>query len=83
MESRSRLQRDSIASTISSSGSTVDGSTDNAVKIKLEKLRRELDIIQSRVMEEREKYEQLFFLLLKFVAVLKLLLPFFKGTRPL
>lgn len=63
MESRSRLQRDSIASTISSSGSTVDGSTDNAVKIKLEKLRRELDIIQSRVMEEREKYEQLFFLL--------------------
>ena len=29
--------------------------TDNAVKIKLEKLRRELDVIQSRVMEEREK----------------------------
>ena len=32
------------------------GDTDNAVKVKLEKLRRELDVLQSRVLEEREKY---------------------------
>ena len=55
VESRARLQRDSIASS-STSSSAFD--TDNAVKIKLEKLRRELDIIQSRVVEEREKYHQ-------------------------
>ena len=56
VESRARLQRDSISSTSTSattSSSVFD--TDNAVKIKLEKLRRELDIIQSRVVEEREK----------------------------
>ena len=46
------LHRDSIAS--SASSSVLE--TDNAVKIKLEKLRRELDVIQSKVMEEREKY---------------------------
>ena len=53
VESRSRMQRDSISS---STGSSVMGDTDNAVKIKLEKLRRELDVLQSRVLEEREKY---------------------------
>ena len=53
VESRARLQRDSISSTSTTNTSVFD--TDNAVKIKLEKLRRELDIIQSRVVEEREK----------------------------
>ena len=57
VESRARLQRDSIASSSASTSSSAFD-TDNAVKIKLEKLRRELDIIQSRVVEEREKYHQ-------------------------
>ena len=50
VESRSRVQRDSIAS---SSAASID--VQNSVQIKLEKLRRELDMIQGRVMEEREK----------------------------
>ena len=55
VESRSRMQRDSIAS---STGSSImmGPEPDNVVKIKLEKLRRELDVLQSRVLEEREKY---------------------------
>lgn len=51
VETRSRLQRDSIAS---STSSTVE-SFNSAAKIKVEKLRRELDLLQSKVMEEREK----------------------------
>ena len=52
VESRSRLQRDSIAS--SSTTSTVL-ENNNAVQIKMEKLRRELEMLQTKVVEERER----------------------------
>ena len=54
MESRSRLQRDSIASSAASTTSTVL-ENNNAVQIKMEKLRRELEMLQTKVVEERER----------------------------
>ena len=54
MESRSRLQRDSIASSAASNTSTVL-ENNNAVQIKMEKLRRELEMLQTKVVEERER----------------------------
>ena len=54
VESRSRLQRDSIASSAASNTSTVL-ENNNAVQIKMEKLRRELEMLQTKVVEERER----------------------------
>ena len=55
VESRSRLQRDSIASSTRSS-STISTENNNAIQIKMEKLRRELEVLQTKVLEERERW---------------------------